>query len=98
VRSKIVVALWVKVRSRLVVVLWVKVRSKIVVALWVKVRSRLVVALKVKVPSSLVVVASGCDEAQFKTGTCCTRLGSRKITDADVGSVTLRNLFDNGKS
>ena len=74
-----------------------KVRGGIVVVLWVKVHSRKVVSLRVvKVPSHSVVEARVCNEAQFKTGTYCTTVGFRNITDTDVGSMTLRDLFDDG--
>ena len=73
-----------------------KVRGRIVVVLWVKVHSRKVVALGVKVPSHSVVEARVCKEAQFKTGTCCTTVGFRNITDTDVGVMTLSDLFDDG--
>ncbi len=95
--SRSVVALWMKVHSEIVIALWMKVRSEKVIAVWMKVRSGTVVALWVRVRSLSVVAARVGHEAQFKTGTCCT-IGSRKITDTDVGAMTLRNLFDDGKS
>ncbi len=73
-----------------------KVRGGIVVVLWVKVHSRKVVALRAKVPSHSAVDARVCNEAQFKTGTCCTTVGFRNITDTDVGVMTLSDLFDDG--
>ena len=73
-----------------------KVRGGIVAVLWVKVHSRIVVALRLKVPSHSVVEARVCKEAQFKTGTCCTIVGFRNITDTDVGSMTLRDLLNDG--